>query len=402
MGNFLYARDKCCGTDVDYLLAYPTPKIVLLKDRLLGACNRIFCLAILVYVVLILIYLNQTYKEYLPPTGTVDVTIRHHGNFSDQGALTYCANDKLQPIHHARLPCSIVNETVVYSSSTNQFNVLTRLNRTWIEWTDYKKRVLSENFLESVFVQDIESYTLKIDHQWEVPQFKKDNDHDAEGTNYDMEGKLIDRDGNTLMDFGHGSDIFSIGVLLEAAGVGLDEKSLNKEAATTETHRYSGMTMVFEIQYIQDRSGKVRYEYHASQIKGAEHKTERLVPWNETHEIHENRHSISITFIPTGQIGRFNFYNLMLVIVSSYSLLLVSNTITETLMLYILPLSDRYYKLKYDESVDFSSYRAEHDLDCFGVKNNKSCCNRFFAACAGHPTKRDTLIDGSINDLRSE
>ena len=122
-------------------------------------------------------------------------------------------------------------------------------------------------------------------------------------------------------------------MLLEAAGVSLDDRSLNKEAESTETHRYSGMTMVFEIQYIQDRSGKVRYEYHASQIKGAEHKAEKLVPWNQTHEIHENRHSISITFIPTGQIGRFNFYNLM---VSQFGIRLCFQFLYLSLWLFLL------------------------------------------------------------------
>ena len=126
------------------------------------------------------------------------------------------------PILTTYILSSIMDETVVYSSSTNQFNILTRLTRTWFEWTEFKKRVLRKEFLESVFVQDIEDFTLKIDHQWEVPQFKKDNDHGAEGTNYDMEGKLIDRDGNTLMDFGHGSDIFPVSVsktFFEAIGL---------------------------------------------------------------------------------------------------------------------------------------------------------------------------------------
>jgi len=391
MGNCLYARDACCGYDMDVLLAYPTPKIVLLKDRLLGFCNRLFCCAIIIYVVLILIWMNQTYKEYLPPTGTVDLSIQTPQNFTNS-TLSYCASDVNPPVFHSVIPCALIDENVAFSFSTNQFNILTRVSRKFVEWADYKKRIVNEAPLESIFAERIEEYTLKVDHQWEVTKFKMSDDLDAEGTNYDMEGSLIDAKGNVLQTFGHGSDIFSVGTLLQAADVKLDDLTSNVEASEFETKRYSGIAMIFEIQYIQNRAGDVRYEYRVSQIKGAEHKRIKLVAWNETHEIRESRHSISITFIPAGQIGRFSFYNLLLVIVSSYSLLLVSNTITETLMLYILPLSEHYYNLKYEESIDFSVYRAERNLDMFGVRNSASCCNRLFPCFAGQP-KTEGLLD---------
>eukprot|EP00493_Phyllostaurus_siculus_P000770 UN00775 len=103
------------------------------------------------------------------------------------------------------------------------------------------------------FVQDIESHTLKIDHQFQVTPLEH-RDVDSDGVNQEFDGHLEDREGKVIQDFKSRFDIVTLGTLLKAAGVGLDDI----DARSGETMRYSGAQIIFFIKYVQNRnSGEI-------------------------------------------------------------------------------------------------------------------------------------------------
>eukprot|EP00494_Astrolonche_serrata_P033730 UN33999 len=126
------------------------------------------------------------------------------------------------------------------------------MNRTTVLWDEHKRNVLDEEHVETVFSQDIEHYTLKIDHQWQVWKFHNEDEHSYDGANYDMYGVLKNKDGDTIKEFPkHSYDIVRLQEILEAGDIDLDEPSDSDQSEGNESMRYTGITVLITIEYSQ-------------------------------------------------------------------------------------------------------------------------------------------------------
>jgi len=170
----------------------------------------------------------------------------------------------------------------------------------------------------------------------------------------------INKDGNyTIRDSNKPGDIFSVGTLLDAVEISLDDINNNEE-----TYRYSGCVIVVIIEYNNKRN-LIEYKYKPSLIENAEMKVLELVndinyvnskilsSINANNEINEsvgwleyNRHGIEIKFVQLGNIGKFDFMALCMNLVASIAMLSVASTVVESLMLYILPEKGIYRRFK--------------------------------------------------------
>ncbi|KAJ3361091.1 cytochrome c oxidase subunit 1 [Allomyces javanicus] len=154
-------------------------------------------------------------------------------------------------------------------------------------------------------------------------------------------------------------DVFSVGELLEAAGVpSLDALSEAPGAKPNETLRYGGIVIVVEINYQNKllNPSKLLYSYRASVITGAESKEIHLrsTP-NNTNVRSFNLHGIRVKFVQAGAIGQFELISLLTNMVASLALLRLAVIFVEVLMLHVLPERKAYHEYKYQVTEEFSS-----------------------------------------------
>jgi hypothetical protein len=73
---FAFQTPSVCGVDIDYLIAFKLPKVVVIKDRRLGILNLFFNLCIMSYVVIYLILYKNGSILYLPVIGGVTMQLQ--------------------------------------------------------------------------------------------------------------------------------------------------------------------------------------------------------------------------------------------------------------------------------------------------------------------------------------
>ena len=167
-------------------------------------------------------------------------------------------------------------------------------------------------------------------------------------------------------------DYFTLKLILESAGRSLDDPN-----SAGETYRESGATLILSIEYKNfwefSGVGNIRYVYSAKLLDGSEYQ-EYKTTYDTTMRNRTviNSHGVNIKVILCGSLYAFSFNQFLLQLTTSLTLIVIANTIVDTLALTCLPDKEQYNKLKYEVSEDFSDLRerARSTMDV-GNKEDK-------------------------------
>ena len=160
-------------------------------------------------------------------------------------------------------------------------------------------------------------------------------------------------------------DFFSLDVLLQAAGVTLDD--CNNDMSTTntssadgqcQTYRDSGATLLLNI-YWNDfvpYQGLVEPHYFYKPQLVARSAFKQTIPFYDNHYRERrtllNAHGIRVAVLLGGEFNQFNIVTFMVTLTTALGLLAVATTIVDSLMLYVLPEKDRYQQVKYEQTAE--------------------------------------------------
>lgn len=169
-------------------------------------------------------------------------------------------------------------------------------------------------------------------------------------------------------------DFFSLGVLLQAAGVSLDDCNNHKErssrddiingndnVASCQTYRDSGATLLLNI-YWSDfvpYHGLVEpHYYYAPELLGRS-SFKQYVPFYDNNYRESrtllNAHGIRVAVLLGGEFNQFNIVTFLVTLTTALGLLAVATTIVDSLMIYVMPERERYQEAKYENTEAFEA-----------------------------------------------
>ena len=195
-------------------------------------------------------------------------------------------------------------------------------------------------------------------------------------TGYEMNGKLKNIHGKVLKKFPkHEELILTVQDILDASDTNLDDLSDVSYSTSVEgdkTMRYSGIMLMFIISYDNTYSTSShrhpKYTIRINRINYADYKVVELIDYNDTIKLYRERYGISINFIQTGTIGKFNFQASLVTCVSSIGLLSLTTLFVDCLMLFVCK-SKKYYKN--DKYFRTQQYRSLSLTNMSSVNNLK-------------------------------
>ncbi|EGG18204.1 P2X receptor [Cavenderia fasciculata] len=347
-----------CGT-LDDWLSYNTVKVVRIRDRRLGILHLTFLLGIFVYVVVVSIFMNKGYLEVEIPIGSIRTSLKPPVNYTYP--LPYCGN---QPGFNSTLfhniTCQYWDENLVVFpiGERDSFTASTRVKTSsqHADGCDFTNPncTYTEDDPNSIFIADIENFTLLIDHTLYAPQSKvQKNSQQLSGYIENEEGDLITLDvcvldGVNSIGISGQPDIVTLGKILQFAGISLDDRSLTN---ASNSMRYDGVNIFVFITYSNTYStnlDKYRYVYSVSVIENTEYSVVEPIYQNDIqHRYLYRRHGIRLLFVQTGEVGKFEFQQLLLTLVSGMGLLAVSTIVVDQLAIRILPQKKTYSSFKF-------------------------------------------------------
>eukprot|EP01097_Dermamoeba_algensis_P008288 TRINITY_DN5466_c0_g1_i1.p1 TRINITY_DN5466_c0_g1~~TRINITY_DN5466_c0_g1_i1.p1 ORF type:complete len:381 (-),score=65.76 TRINITY_DN5466_c0_g1_i1:114-1256(-) len=363
--------NKVRSLNWDELLAYDTVKTVTVKDWRLGLIRVLFVLGILGYVLGYQLLMEKQYLKVEPPVGTIRTSILQPQNGSRRFNLSYCGTSPPDKLFFA--PCLDWDETDALFPIAEQsaMHVTTRVTLSLQEKTCTSSYTNCTAWKETpekdYFIVDIERFTILMDHTMSTPT------NGIAATGKSLPGTLLDSDDNQIdvkqrypgrkNTFGvlGKHDILELQVFLDAAKVKLDDESTS---SANESWRYSGCVLLVFISYdntFSFNTNNLRYKIKVVQVKNTEFKAVEPVhfPGNETYQqrMIKNRHGVRLLFLQIGTLGKFDFQNFLLTIVSGLGLLAFATIIVDILASKILPEKDIYNKYLFEETVNFAEIK---------------------------------------------
>jgi len=157
-------------------------------------------------------------------------------------------------------------------------------------------------------------------------------------------------------------DVLSLRTLLSMAGKSLDASWESPDKVQdVETIRYRGIALVVSIKYDNLERWTLRktadpwytISVTAFPADTYKHSEVELDSHHPSTRIFTLKYGTMIIVKQTGEMAFFHPLSALIALTSAMALLAVSNTLTEMLMLYVLPRKDAYQELKFQESQDF-------------------------------------------------
>eukprot|EP01147_Barroeca_monosierra_P003065 gene3065-5842_t len=215
------------------------------------------------------------------------------------------------------------------------------------------------------YVANIEDFTIRIRHavRGQIVHRKGSNVGDRA-----MRGQLVNmKSGSVVRKWPddnppypidqsdtRGGDIVSVKELLSASNTDIDQI-----ADTGDPIRYDGLNVIIYVNYEMEGANNLRYTYQPRTLNSAEFKVEEVFLFeNSTRRKIFNRHGVRLIFVQTGELGRFDFLELMTTIVTGLALVAIARTITNFIMLHVLKFKTLYSAHKYEVTEDFSVWRG--------------------------------------------
>mmetsp|Transcript_11791 Transcript_11791/g.21997 ORF Transcript_11791/g.21997 Transcript_11791/m.21997 type:complete len:565 (-) Transcript_11791:20-1714(-) len=175
-------------------------------------------------------------------------------------------------------------------------------------------------------------------------------------------------------------DVITLGKLLQLAGVDLDRDFSVDEIPT----RYSGT--IIEVQVIYSNlqqflstfgMSQVQYTYRVSERKLPYVSKESLAPGQPKDYPQSRRYlmqaGILLNFEVTGEFGIFNIVHLVIMLTTALALVGTAKQMTDLFAIYLHPLQNNYFHMKYDVSPDFSEMWQCPKCEYLNVSSCNSC-----------------------------
>mmetsp|Transcript_138179 Transcript_138179/g.441538 ORF Transcript_138179/g.441538 Transcript_138179/m.441538 type:complete len:425 (-) Transcript_138179:122-1396(-) len=351
--------DVLNSIDLDEVLAYRTPKVVIIKDRLLGSIRLAGFIAIACYFVLVRIVADQGYYEFENVVAITETSLEAPANGSTSAALLpYCLGSQTSGGRHSPpLPCVTGSAAWVMLPSTG--------NREIFVATRLKEQNGVSNSSDSYF-QEPEAYTVGVTFVISAPNsFDESGDPKFARSIERVKTRLLDQSNVEMtgaLTRVSRFDVMTLGSLLHAAGIS-DLDAMSGDA----TFRHNGAVLVANIHCQTDRNGGIsECDYKVKKMPHAEAKVS--VP-NGAKDVVQRRRGIKIFFQVTGRMGVFKWSALVIAWVSAFAMLSFVSVVVDTLLRYVMPLRDVYSILKWEESVDFSDFRQGCPRAVHAVEN---------------------------------
>lgn len=344
------------GKDLDDLFAYPTFKLVLVRDRRLGLLYYAMVIAVFVYVG-VSIYNEQLYLQKEPVSGgSISFKVIQPTEYSP------CSNCSYPILMHAAPRTQDASVFISTAISTSQGTFPQSCSQNVVQNTPNCMPTFP--FSPSIPVANVINYTLQMEHS--VKGFQTS----VASSNTKMKGTLLKQSQATaipglthpkpvkmyeIIPFnqkGEGmvrgenqvGDLIPIVDILTAAGINLND------------YMTTGVSLIGFIEYSNRISNPEELKYTLTfALLESSAKLETTQYINGLYKITYN--GISIRFVQRGTIGSFQFMALLTNLVASIALLSLAKLAVELIMLYVMPQKQQYFDYKYQKSEDFSDYR---------------------------------------------
>jgi len=342
------------------VLSYNTVKIVTIRDARLGLLHYAFMFAIIGYVLVYTILIEQKYLLLERPIGSTRMSLLKGKAVVPLEDLEYCLlpNRTTLPDGKPIYPCAYQDELFVVYPVTEASAMFATTRYT------FSDQVLNCSLLASPdctfttisnsvnYVANIEQFTLLIDHTVYAPVVGiKENAKALRGSlTFSNNTKVRLNAPNNIIGQKGSPDILQLQTLLEAAEIhSLDQNSTTN---STSTLRYDGVVLMIFIVYSNTETynlGDISYTYKPTLISETEFKSIEPILGTNTRQVY-NRHGIRMIFIQDGLLGKFDFQTTLLTFVSGLGLLTVSTVVVDLMAVYVLPYKQVYRKYKYKDT----------------------------------------------------
>lgn len=417
--NILLSIMRRCGFG-----SYETVKYVQIEDARLGALRLLSLLTITSYVVIVEMCQLGGYLESNSVVGVVKFSLQQptHNDcdpfaegctnaFDPLDALEYCEQANGYHTGYAGniYPCQIYeagNVKIVRETSLIVWTRASIYNQSLIcdgsiesgSMTCPNTYENQDNFSQPFYIAQSEAFTVSLEHTVTASRFcehngrsnKKRHVCSAQASKYQgrlhstheglcreeflksnsftkPQGSRLQSNAPCFIGTNRTSsdqDLFSLHVLLQAAGASLDD-CMDDNMSNTDciTYRESGATLLLHVVWndIRPFQGLVEpFYYYSPQLLEVSY--EESLPFY--HPYHTSRtlmraHGIKIAVLLTGDFHQFQILPFLITLTAALGLLAIATTVVDSLMLYVLPKKKHYQQVKYEmiqeESMESSS-----------------------------------------------
>jgi hypothetical protein len=400
-----------CNRDIDYVLAYPTVKMVNIQDARLGLFKIVLLLLIAIYIGVIQLWRDGGYLDTEKVSGVSRFTLQQptkdsisgstcdpsadgcKNAFSDPSTLAYCEQSAL-PYAGQKYPCQFYENVGVQQMFESSLIVDTRITSRKEELVCQASSGTTCPFIYNTsspeitnYVADIEAFTVLFDTSVACTSL------DITGQSSEMEGWLFVKSNDAFCKSYEQAkttwggdetatsapcyvqpnrtsanlDFFELETLLQAADTSLDAET---SSGSGETFREAGVTLIMQIEYSNTLSWKglsrdIQYTYTPYLLGSTSYKIYDAV-YSGADNYRQNRtllnkHGVKIDLLQTGELGSFSFSALLLSLTTSLTLLAVATVATDFVALYLLPDKEKYDDAKFEWTEDFSDLRDQEE-----------------------------------------
>ena len=372
----------------DKFFEFNAAKVIKIKSIPLGFFRLSLMLFIIFYSVYYDMYIMNGYMEFEVPSGSVDVTLSAPNAIIDPSIYQYCAESNYDDSNSICLSTPIeqpdVDEDGRATSSTNvticngsrqhchvedayyvqyPLNDNSRLfittavhtqeqtrNSNCTDRTDMCSNTWSNKGNEtSRFIAGIEDFMVTIKHSFIASKHYKELDakdllqglNNLYGNNFnsDRHGKLKAANGTIIYNdlstelydkYGYTEDKFRLGDLLNYADFdGIFNLDDAHDSISSESYRFSGLTIYVLVTWNNDLSSNARYTYQILRVKNTQGEVNELQETliNVDSRTIRKRRGIKIEFVLNGSIGVFSYREFIQTIISLVVLAAVASLI---------------------------------------------------------------------------
>jgi len=351
----------CNNVDWDSLFSYSTVKIVRIRDKRLGILHLSFMGAIILYILIVTILLQQQYLAIQSPIGSIRNSLLPPANRSE--FLPYCYNST--NLNYEGFPtkeCQYWDETLVMYPPSSEYSlfVTTRVTSSKQETSNgcslsqYNCTYVNvSNTTKDFYIADVDTFTILVDHTLAAPNLGiQYNAKQLPGLMLNSKGKQITLDPPSIVGVVNQNDILTLQAILNSANIAsLDSPGFSNSSRSI---RDDGMLLFCFITYSNTytySTSKYRYTYEFHLIEDTKFKiVEPIYLDDVSHRYIFNRHGVRIIFIQTGQLGKFDFQTTLLTFVSGIGLLTVATLVVDIIAVRLLPQRSKYSLMKYQDT----------------------------------------------------
>ena len=407
--------------------SYETVKYAQIKDTRLGALRLLLLLTIASYIVIVEMCQLGGYSESNSVVGVVRFSLQQptHNDcdpssegcqnaFKPLNELEYCQQATGYHTEYAGnvYPCQIyeaVNAEIVRETSLIIWTRASIYNQSLVCDDSIESRSMAcpntyenqEPSSQPFYIAQSEAFTILLDHAVTASRICEHHGHrnskkkqhyacSAQSSQYQgrlystyeglcreefskdnsfaqPQGSTLQSDAPCFIGSNRTSknlDFFSLHVLMQAAGVSLDDcMDDNMNNTNCITFRESGATLLLNVVWNDFRSfqGLVEpFYYYSPQIIGTSYK--ESVPFYHSYRTSRTlmrAHGIKIAVTLNGDFHQFQFLTLLITLTTALGLFAIATAIIDSLMLYVLPEKKHYQQVKYEivegESMEISS-----------------------------------------------